>query len=213
MSDLNNRRPIASRSAKPIQALSRRLAASDVTPNQISQASIGFAIFAGLMFFLSGGTQWVFLILAALGIQGRLMCNLLDGMVAVEGGKAEADGPFWNEAPDRYADIAVLVGLGYGLSTPGLGWAAACAALLVAYTRELGATQGLTPDFSGPLAKQHRMAALTGAAVLAIFLPQIAGFATLKIALWIVAIGALATALRRSQRVIAALRDAPAKER
>ncbi len=213
MSDLNNRRPIASRSAKPIQALAHRLAASDVTPNQISQASIGFAVFAGLMFFLSGGKQWVFLILAALGIQGRLMCNLLDGMVAVEGGKAEADGPFWNEAPDRYADIAVLVGLGYGLGAPGLGWAAACAALLVAYTRELSAAQGLTPDFSGPFAKQHRMAMLTGATVLAIFFPQIAGIATLKIALWIVAIGAFATALRRSQRMIRTLRDAPVGER
>ncbi|WP_107496321.1 CDP-alcohol phosphatidyltransferase family protein [Thalassobius sp. I31.1] len=209
MSDLNNRRPIASRSAKPIQTLARRLAQSNVTPNQISQASIGFAIFAGLMFWLSAGSQWVFLILAALGIQGRLMCNLLDGMVAVEGGKAEADGPFWNEAPDRYADIAILVGLGYGLAAPGLGWATACAAVLVAYTRELGAAQGLTPDFSGPFAKQHRMAALTGAALVAIFVPQIAGIATLKIALWIIAIGALATALRRSRNMIIALRNTP----
>ncbi|MBI1492643.1 CDP-alcohol phosphatidyltransferase family protein [Halocynthiibacter styelae] len=209
MSDLNNRRPIASRSAKPIQTLARRLAKSNVTPNQISQVSIGFAVFAGLMFFLSGGAQWVFLILAALGIQGRLMCNLLDGMVAVEGGKAEADGPFWNEAPDRYADIAVLVGLGYGLAAPGLGWAAACAAVLVAYTRELGTAQGLDPDFSGPFAKQHRMAALTGAAVLAIFLPQIVGFATLKIALLIIAVGSLFTALKRSWRMIEELRNDP----
>ncbi|MGB0902394.1 CDP-alcohol phosphatidyltransferase family protein [Halocynthiibacter sp.] len=209
MTDLNNRRPIASRGARPIKALARRLAQSDITANQISQASIGFAVFAGLMFWLSGGTHWFVLILAALGIQGRLMCNLLDGMVAVEGGKAEADGPFWNEAPDRYADIAILVGLGYGVAAPGLGWAAACAAVLVAYTRELGAAQGLLPDFCGPCAKQHRMALLTGAALVAVFLPHIMGIATLEIALWAVALGSFATALRRSERLIGDLKDPP----
>ena len=43
-------------------------------------------------------------------------------MVAVEGGKAEADGPFWNEFPDRIADILILAGAGYGIGSPALGW-------------------------------------------------------------------------------------------
>ena len=60
---------------------------------------------------------------------------MLDGMVAVEGGKGSPDGPIWNEAPDRYSDIVILVGAGYGAAfagaaSPSLGWAAAVFAVM-----------------------------------------------------------------------------------
>ena len=61
----------------------------------------------------------------------------------------------WNELPDRFADIAVLVGAGYCVSTLGLadaslGWAAAIAAVMTAYVREVGRAAGAPADFSGP---------------------------------------------------------------
>ena len=122
-------------------------------------------------------------------------------MVAVEGGKGARDGPFWNEAPDRFADILILVGLGLGAGLPALGWAAAALAILTAYIRELGAANGLPADFSGPLAKPQRMAVATAAAVAAMAWPP-----ALFWALWVIALGAGLTALRRSLRMIAALK-------
>jgi phosphatidylglycerophosphate synthase len=37
-------------------------------------------------------------------IQLRLLCNLLDCMVAIEGGKSAPTGALFNEMPDRFAD-------------------------------------------------------------------------------------------------------------
>ncbi len=209
MADPRNRRPIASRNAAWARGLARWLAATSVSPNAISMASVAFAALAGAAFWLSGGAEgWVravWLILAALGCQLRLVCNLMDGLVAVEGGKGAPDGPFWNEAPDRAADILILVGLGLGASAPALGWAAATAAVLTSYVRELGAAQGLGQDFAGPMAKPQRMAAVTAAALVAVPLPVVAGWPVPVLALWLVCLGAFATAARRSLRLIAGL--------
>ncbi len=204
---MTQRRPIASRDRKWAQRIAGALAARAATPNQISQASLLFAALAGAAFWLSGGVSPVWLVVAALAVQGRLLCNLFDGMVAVEGGRAEPDGPFWNEAPDRFADIVILVGMGLGAGTPALGWAAATMAVLTAYTREAGAAQSLAPDFSGPMAKPHRMALATGAAVVALFVPVIFSVPTIALALWVIALGAMATTLRRSMNMITNLKS------
>ena len=204
------RRPIASRNSKFAAHAAKVLAERGVAPNHISQASMAFAAVAGGAFWLSGATEGFLygacLVLAALGCQLRLLCNLFDGMVAVEGGKGAADGPFWNEAPDRVADALILVGLGLGTGNPGLGWAAAAFAIGTAYIRELGSAQGLGADFSGPMAKPQRMAVVTGAAILAIIFPVVLVWSPLLIALWVVLLGSAATILRRSLRLIAALK-------
>lgn len=195
-----SRRPLATRSAGWARKLAAWLSRTRATPNAISAASIGFAAIAFGAFWVSQGAAWGWLILAALCIQLRLLCNLLDGMVAVEGGKASPDGPFWNEVPDRVADVLILVGAGLAVQNAGLGWAAGAFAVMTAYLREAAVAQGMPADFSGPMAKPHRMAAMTGAAVLAAVAPMIAGVATLEIALWGVLIGTGVTAVRRAVR-------------
>ncbi|WP_253913320.1 CDP-alcohol phosphatidyltransferase family protein [Pseudoruegeria sp. HB172150] len=169
-------------------------------------ASIVFAALAGGAFWWSGYVEgWprvIILIAAALGCQLRLLCNLFDGMAAVEGGKGEPDGPFWNEAPDRAADILIFVGMGLGAGFPALGWAAACLPVLTAYLRELGSSNGLPADFTGPLAKPQRMAVATGIVVLSIAWP-----ATLIWGLWAMIAGTALTALFRSMRLVKSLRQ------
>ncbi len=154
-----NRRPLASRSTSWAQALATRLAQSSVTPNQISLLSILFAA-AGCALIAHGGHGSAWLV-AALCVQLRLLCNLLDGMVAIEGGKASAVGALYNEVPDRIADSLLLVPIGYAAGWTWLGWAAALLAALTAYIRMLGGALGQRQDFSGVMAKQRRMAALT----------------------------------------------------
>lgn len=213
---MSERRPIASRNTNLAARVAKGLADRGVSPNHISQASMVFAALAGLAFWLSGMTEGFLyalcLIAAALGCQFRLLCNLFDGMVAVEGGRGESDGPFWNEAPDRVADALILVGLGLGAGQPALGWAAAALAVGTAYVRELGSAQGLGADFRGPMAKPQRMAATTAAALFAIFVPTIFGWPVLIIALWIIALGTAVTIFRRSHGMIAALRAATQDE-
>lgn len=210
MAGPDSRRPLGSRDTAWAQAFARRLAASRVTPNQISMAGMGFAGLAGLAFWgaghAEGALRVLLLVAAALGCQARLICNLMDGLVAVEGGKRTADGAFWNEFPDRVSDTLILIGVGYGCGLPVLGWAAAAIAVLTAYVRELGRANGLSADFCGPMAKPQRMAVLTGAAVLAVAEPLWGGQGgLLRAALWLVCLGSLATALRRAVRQVRAL--------
>ncbi|MEZ5797279.1 MAG: CDP-alcohol phosphatidyltransferase family protein [Paracoccaceae bacterium] len=198
-----SRRPLASRDSRWARALASRLAAGRITPNQISAASVGLAALGFLAFWAatatSGAAQTLLLLAAAATIQLRLLCNLLDGMVAIEGGKSSPSGPFWNEAPDRAADALFLAGAGLAAGSPALGLAAAALAIATAYIRELGRAEGLAPDFSGPMAKPHRMAALTlGCIAAAAYAPAWC----LTVTLWIIVAGTAATILRRSLRLL-----------
>jgi phosphatidylglycerophosphate synthase len=209
MADTSNRRPLASRETSWATGIARRIAATRITPNQISIAGMVAALIAGLAFWAAGTftDRWVFLILGALGCQVRLLCNLFDGMVAIEAGRAAPDGGFWNEMPDRISDMLILMGVALGLGEPALGWAAVSFAFLTAYVRELGVTCGAGADFAGPMAKQHRMALITLAALVSLTEPLWHdGGISLAVALWGVAVGAAATALRRSVRLVIKLR-------
>ena len=213
MSEAENRRPLASRNTGWAAALTRGLAATSVSPNDISIASMVAALAAGAAFWAAGSAvdpafRAVLLVAAAGFCQLRLLCNLLDGMVAIEAGKGAPDGAFWNEFPDRVSDLLILVGVGYGIGDPALGWAAAALAILTAYVRELGRSCGLPADFSGPMAKPHRTALVTAAALLSILEPLWNGSGEILLAaLWLVAIGSGVTVVRRAWRVVARLRS------
>lgn len=155
----DNRRPIQSRSNGMIQALASILARSAVTPNQISCASVVFAAIVACA-LLHPSSTWA-MIIAILGIQLRLLCNVIDGLVAVEGGKKSLLGPIYNEFPDRIADSLLLIAAGYGAGVPSIGWSCALLAAMTAYVRVFGGSLGLPQRFIGPMAKQHRMAVLT----------------------------------------------------
>lgn len=208
---MSERRPIASRNSRLAARAAQYLVDCGVRPNVISQASMVFAAVSGLAFWMSGWSEGlpyaICLIVAALGCQLRLLCNLFDGMVAVEGGRGEPDGPFWNEAPDRVADALVFVGMGLGTGHAALGWATATLAIGAAYIRTLGSEQGLPADFRGPMAKPQRMATATVVALIAIFVPAIFGWPLLSVALWIILLGSSVAILRRSHRMVRTLKS------
>ena len=154
-----DRRPIRSRNALWAQATASYLARLGVSPNQISLASVLAAVVGALSLRLFP-QPWNALGCVC-GIQFRLLCNLLDGMVAVEHGKQSQLGVLYNELPDRVSDSVLFVALGYASGLSWLGWLGALLAALTAYIRVFGAALGFAQDFRGPLAKQHRMAVLT----------------------------------------------------
>ncbi|HUS36310.1 MAG TPA: CDP-alcohol phosphatidyltransferase family protein [Verrucomicrobiae bacterium] len=220
------RRPLTSRNSTWASAAARACLKAGLSPNAISLVSIFFAVAAASFFLVTTTastrqTSWL-LLAAALMVQGRLLCNLLDGMVAIEGGKKTKSGEIYNELPDRLADPIILIGAGYCLGTePLLGWAAAVLALLTAYVRALGVSAGASQQFCGPMAKPHRMAVITAAAILEGILYWVnpeAGFlgfvyrltngnavSAMTIALAIVCLGCVITVIRRTWRIVSEL--------
>jgi phosphatidylglycerophosphate synthase len=217
------RRQLATRNAAWAQALARALADAGVSPNAISFLSLVFA--AAGAWTLSrldesaGGARIAFAVASAAAIQLRLLMNLLDGLVAVEHGKKSATGDLWNEVPDRFADVALLLGAGFGAASlvcpfrdacvmstgAALGWCAALLSVATAYVRQLGGALGFAQDFRGPMAKQHRMFVLTLGALASAFEfgPR---FDPLAAALVLVVLGASVTFFRRLRGIAAALR-------
>ena len=165
---LSARRPLTSRSSKWASGLSRGLLKLGVKPNQVSVMSVVFAAGAASSLIWGVPSAWAWLG-AAVCVQMRLVCNLMDGMLAVEGGLKSPSGDLYNEFPDRLADTFILAGLGAagGTALAGvLGWVAACGALITACVRMHGASLTGAHDFRGPMAKPHRMALVTGVCVL-----------------------------------------------
>ena len=205
------RRPIATRDKTWAKNFARFLARRGVTPNFVSGASVVCALGAcaclvATRFEYSIALQIVLWLLGALLVQLRLLCNLFDGMLAVEFKKASPLGPIYNDLPDRPADVLILVGAGYAASlwswAPTLGWLAAVLALTTAYVRVLGVAIGAPETFAGPMAKQHRMAVVTIACVLAALESLFAlPHRVPTIALGIVILGCVATIARRLKLV------------
>lgn len=212
------RRPIRVRDTRLAQSAARGLQRMGLSPNQISVLSVVCAVFGAAALVVAGRTAGIVvrvtcLLLAGGCVQGRLLCNLLDGLVAVEGGLRTKSGEIYNELPDRISDALFLGAAGYATHwygvEPDLGWAAAALALIVAYVRALGGQAGAAQQFCGPMAKQQRMFTLTLACVVSAVecigaWPQRA----MPWALGLIAVGSAFTVARRTRRIVRELESA-----
>ncbi|MEL0628881.1 CDP-alcohol phosphatidyltransferase family protein [Psychromonas aquatilis] len=219
MSEDNARRPLKVRELTIINNIASYLAQKNITPNQISITSVLFALLAAICLIAVGldANIW-FCWLAALFIQCRLLCNLFDGMVAMEGGKSTASGELFNDIPDRIADPLILVSAGYAITfcpwAVELGWLAGLLAVKTAYVRVLASSIGAPTLFKGPMAKQHRMAIMTGALVimpLEYMLFNTQGY-SLLFALMVIFFGCLLTLYNRSRAAYVYLETPQDKE-
>jgi len=180
--------------------------------------SVLFAALAGGCLIAAGrvdsvGLRVACFVGAVVGIQLRLLCNLFDGMVAVEHGLKTKSGEIYNELPDRFADLCIFVGAGYSDPAitwlPELGWAAGAMSILTAYVRALGASAGAGQHFMGPMAKQHRMATMTICCVVSMVAVQVEWRQpVLAWGLGVVAVGCLVTIVRRTFRIVRRLESA-----
>lgn len=210
-----NRRELATRARAWPTIIARSLARAGVSPNQVSVASIVFACVAGCAYWTAGervgDSASFWLIAAAAGVQLRLLCNLLDGLLAIEGGLKSPTGELYNEIPDRIGDVLILLGAGIAVHDYAegvwLGIFAAILAVLTAYVRLIGGSLGFKQDFRGPMAKQHRMFALTvGSLAAAIEHAVIGTVWSLYVALAIIVAGTLVTVVLRTRGIARALR-------
>ena len=211
-----DRRPLKSRSFPLFISLARFLAAKRIHPNAISIASTLFAIAGGICLlyaFRQSGelTGRILLLAAGMLFMLRLLANMLDGMVAVEGELGTPTGELFNEVPDRISDAVALICAGYALySCPALGYIAAILAVMTAYIRAVGKAAGAGSDFSGLMDKKRRMILMTlTCAVLAlaprsidpVFIVEERTVGVWRITLVIIAIGSLITCITRLYRI------------
>jgi len=214
-----DRRPLASRKLAIWQSAARAIAKRGITPNFISSLSMVFGVGSGFALGFTALTPdpwWrVLFVIGAVLTQLRLLCNMLDGMVAMEQQSASPVGELYNEIPDRVSDTATLVGLGFAIGgNPTLGFSAALLAIFTAYIRAMGKAAGGPQQFCGPMSKPQRMFTVTvvalycGLAPLA-WQPETAAWQPLglpALALGLICIGAAVASLRRLARAAHALK-------
>lgn len=210
-----DRRPISARKLGASRALASALARAGVTPNQISLTGMLSGVGSGFALALTPlapGMWWrVLFACAAVLILLRLLCNMLDGMVAVARDACTPLGELYNEIPDRVSDTATLVGLGFALGgLPLLGFTAALVAMFTAYIRAMGKAVGGPQQFCGPMSKPQRMFTAAAAALFCALAPAAwqPEFGVPALALLLVCAGAALACLRRLARVASALKGA-----
>jgi phosphatidylglycerophosphate synthase len=206
-----DRRPLESREWPLSIMLAEWLAQRGVPPNAVSLFGLGAGILGGVLLWLTsyGVAPLLCWLGAAAMVQLRLLCNLIDGMIAIESGKRSPVGELYNEIPDRISDAATLVGLGFAAGgVPWLGFLAAIFAVFVAYVRAAIKVAGAPQDYGGPMAKPHRMFVVTLTALVCAVVPPIPvqahwigqPWGLPAIALVVICVGCVITSARRLVR-------------
>jgi phosphatidylglycerophosphate synthase len=198
-----DRRPMAARDHAFFTHSAAALARAGITPNAISLIGMTIGIAGALALAATAGDfgdldRRLGFLLAALLIPLRGVCNILDGVVAVNCDLQSPSGELFNEVPDRVSDAAMLIAAGYAAGSPALGLLAAVLAIFVAYLRAAIKAAGAPQDFCGPMAKPARIALITTACVVLACAPQLPMLMTG--ALLTICLGCVVTAVRRLRR-------------
>jgi phosphatidylglycerophosphate synthase len=155
-----SRRPIGERFRATAHPFTRWCVRAGIHPDVISFASILAAALAGWCFLFAGRFP-ILLLIAPPFMLLRLWLNMLDGMVALEGGKASLRGEILNDLPDRISDVLIFAGVAHsGLCHLATGYWAAIMAVMTAYVGVFGQAVGIGRQFGGIMSKPWRMIVL-----------------------------------------------------
>ena len=209
-----SRRPIAQMFRRTGDGATNLCVRLGIPPDAISYSSILAALIAALCFWQSGTNAWL-LTIAPLFCYLRLWFNMLDGMVAVAAGKANARGEIMNDLPDRISDVIIFVGVAQSdLMNPVIGYWTAILSLFTAYVGLFGQAIGGRREFGGIMSKPWRMVALSlGAWTMFVCRSWRVGlhdFGRLTILDWtclVIIAGCLQTIIVRLKRIVTALQD------
>ncbi|MFC6873298.1 CDP-alcohol phosphatidyltransferase family protein [Halobellus marinus] len=158
---LDQYRDLADRLLEPFVAVADRLGLS---PDGVSLAAFGFAVAAGGAFAV-GSPLWYVLGAACVFANGWL--DLVDGALARAQGIESDGGDLLDHVLDRYADIAMLVGLAAGIDAYALGLAAVTGVLMTSYLGTQIQAVGLGRAYGGLVGRADRLAIIGTVAVVA----------------------------------------------
>ncbi|MGC9515297.1 CDP-alcohol phosphatidyltransferase family protein [Methanocrinis sp.] len=180
---------------EPLAALAERAGAS---PNMISLLSMIFALAAGAFYYLS--TDEVSLLyLAALMVLLNATFDAVDGALARRTGHAEPKGDFLDHVIDRYADMAILVGIVLaGYVSEAVGIFAVMGVLLTSYLGTQAQALKLGRLYGGVMGRADRLTLILAATVAnALFAGELGGLSILGWAMILITMASHVTALQR----------------
>jgi len=136
-------------------------------PGTLSVLALLFAFAAGgLAFLVRWTTVYLFLPVAILVFLAGLF-DVLDGEVARRTGRASVRGDFVDHVFDRYADVAILLGVALSsYAYPLLGLLALVSLLLTSYMGTQAQAVGLGRLYGGLLSRADRLVVIAAAAFL-----------------------------------------------
>lgn len=160
-----------------LRPLTRWLAATGVTANQVTMAAALISVASGAAIALWPEYPLIFLLLP-LVLFIRMALNAIDGMLAREHGQATRLGMVLNEVCDVVSDLALILPFAAVSIFPAWGVVAfSLAAFLTEFVGVLGEPLGSKRRYDGPLGKSDRAVALGLIAVLLAFGVQISAVA------------------------------------
>ncbi len=180
---------------EPLAALAERAGA---TPNMISLLSMIFALAAGVFYRLSAG-EVSLLYLAALMVLLNAVFDAVDGALARRTGTAEPRGDFLDHVIDRYADMAILVGIVLaGYVSEAWGIFAVMGVLLTSYLGTQAQALRLGRLYGGIMGRADRLTLILAATIAnALFPGYVAGLSILGWAVILITVASHVTALQR----------------
>lgn len=167
-------------------------------PNTITLASIPFAVGAGLCFFKSN--WWWTLWVGPICILLKIICNFLDGMVARARQMCSSKGEALQEAVDRIADTAILLGLACSpFGQLALGLVAIPMVLISSYLGIQHKAVGGDRIFAGVMAKGDRLTLIMIVSIAQFFWRgQIFEMHAFDLLLWVIIVGSAITIIQRT---------------
>ncbi|WP_049984913.1 CDP-alcohol phosphatidyltransferase family protein [Halobellus rufus] len=164
---LDQYRDLADRLLGPFVAAADRLGLS---PDGVSVVAFGFAVAAGGAFALATPFWYA---LGALFVFSNGWLDLVDGALARAQGVESDGGDLLDHVLDRYADIAMLVGLAAGIDAYALGLAAVTGVLMTSYLGTQIQAVGLGRAYGGLVGRADRLAIIGVVALAAAVAPLV----------------------------------------
>jgi archaetidylinositol phosphate synthase len=176
-----------------------------IHPNVITLISLLFAFFAGLSFYLTYVSAY-FLFLAFASIVIASLLDAIDGKVARLKHISSPRGDFLDHLIDRYADMFIIIGIGFSVySTPLFALLALSGIFMTSYVGTQAQAVGLKRIYGGVMGRADRL-------VILIILPIIQFFwwgYYFSISTWVLIAFAILGHLTAIQRIYYAWKSIP----
>lgn len=163
-----------------MEPLGKKLGSIGLTPNTVTTISLLVSSLAALAYALSAP------LFGALGIMASGFCDMLDGAVARATASATRFGAVYDHVLDRYAEFAILLGIGIGRSVDWV-WVLFClfGMMMASYVRaKAESVGGLKSCTVGIAERQEKLILLLVGSVLQPFFPA-------ALAICVIAVGVL----------------------
>ena len=198
---LDRFRPAVKGAIAPSVSLAKRVG---LTPNGVSVLALALAVVGAAAFALAPRRDPLLYLGGAVAVALNGWLDLVDGELARETGTGSDAGDLLDHVLDRYADIAVIVGLAAGLEAYALGLAAVTGVLMTSYLGTQAQAVGLDRVYGGLVGRADRLALVVAVGTVAAFVTQ--SFSGLTIVGWLLVFFAVVGHVTAVQRFYYAMK-------